>query len=64
MSNIVEERAYLEKLVERYEKRIERNNKLLESVDNPLLDRKKLVERSKHLEEKLELYRNELQKLA
>ena len=64
MSNIVEERSYLEKLVERYERRIERNNKLLESVDNPLLDRKKLVERSKHLEEKLELYRNELKKLA
>lgn len=64
MSNIVEERAYLEKLVERYEKRIERNNKLLESVDNPLLDREKLVERSKHLEGKLELYKNELKKLA
>ena len=64
MSNIVEERAYLEKLVERYEKRIERNNKLLESVDNRLLDREKLVERSKHLEEKLELYKNELKKLA
>ena len=64
MSNIVEERAYLKKLVERYEKRIERNNKLLESVDNPLLDREKLVERSKHLEEKLELYKNELKKLA
>ena len=61
MSN---ERSYLEKLVERYEKRIERNNKLLESVDNPLLDREKLVERSKHLEKKLELYRNELKKLA
>ena len=64
MSNIVEERAYLEKLVERYEKRIERNNKLLESVDNPLLDREKLVERSKHSEEKLERYKNELKKLA
>ena len=64
MSRIVEEIAYLEKLVERYEKRIERNNKLLESVDNPLLDREKLVERSKHLEEKLELYKNELKKLA
>ena len=64
MSRIVEEIAYLEKLVERYEKRIERNNKLLESVDNPLLDREKLVERSKHLEGKLELYRNELKKLA
>ena len=64
MSRIVEERAYLEKLVERYEKRIERNNKLLESVDNPLLDREKLVERSKHLEGKLELYKNELKKLA
>ena len=64
MSKIVEEKAYLEKLVERYEKRIERNNKLLESVDNPLLDRKKLVERAKHLEEKLELYRNELKKLV
>ena len=64
MSRIVEEIAYLEKLVERYEKRVERNNKLLESVDNPLLDREKLVERSKHLEEKLELYRNELKKLA
>lgn len=64
MSKFVEERAYLEKLVERYEKRIERNNALLESVDNPLLDREKLVERSKHLEEKLELYKNELKKLA
>lgn len=64
MSKFVEERAYLEKLVERYEKRIERNNKLLESVDNPLLDREKLVERAKHLEEKLELYRNELKKLV
>ena len=64
MSRIVEEIDYLEKLVERYEKRIERNNKLLESVDNPLLDREKLVERSKHLEGKLELYRNELKKLA
>ena len=61
MSN---ERSYLEKLVERYERRIERNNKLLESVDNPLLDRKKLVERSKHLDQKLELYRNELKKLV
>ena len=64
MSNIVEERAYLEKLVERYEKRIERNNKLLESVDNPLLDRKRIVERVERLEERLELYRNELKKLA
>lgn len=64
MSKFVEERAYLEKLVERYEKRIERNNKLLESVDNPLLDREKLVERAKHLDEKLELYRNELKKLV
>lgn len=64
MSKFVEERAYLEKLVERYEKRIERNNALLESVDNPLLDREKLVERSKHLDEKLELYKNELKKLA
>lgn len=64
MSKFVEERAYLEKLVERYEKRIERNNALLESVDNPLLDREKLVERSKHLEEKLELYKNELKRLA
>lgn len=64
MSKLVEERAYLEKLVERYEKRIERNNKLLESVDNPLLDREKLVERAKHLDEKLELYRNELKKLV
>ena len=64
MSKFVEERAYLEKLVERYERRIERNNKLLESVDNPLLDREKLVERAKHLDEKLELYRNELKKLV
>ena len=64
MSKFVEERAYLEKLVERYEKRIEINNKLLESVDNPLLDREKLVERAKHLDEKLELYRNELKKLV
>lgn len=64
MSKFVEERAYLEKLVERYERRIERNNKLLESVDNPLLDKEKLVERAKHLEEKLELYRNELKKLV
>ena len=64
MSKFVEEKVYLEKLVERYEKRIERNNKLLESVDNPLLDREKLVERSEHLEKKLELYRNELKKLA
>ena len=64
MSKIVEERTYLEKLVERYERRIKINNKLLESVDNPLLDREKLVERLKHLEEKLELYRNELKKLV
>ena len=64
MRNMSEEKTYLEKLVERYEKRIERNNKLLESVDNPLLDMEKLVERSKHLEEKLELYKNELKKLA
>ena len=64
MSKFVEERTYLEKLVERYERRIERNNKLLESVDNPLLDREKLVERAKHLDEKLELYRNELKKLV
>ena len=64
MSKFVEERAYLEKLVERYERRIVRNNKLLESVDNPLLDREKLVERAKHLDEKLELYRNELKKLV
>ena len=64
MSKFVEERAYLEKLVERYERRIERNNKLLESVDNPLLNREKLVERAKHLDEKLELYRNELKKLV
>lgn len=59
-----EEKVYLEKLVERYEKRVERNNALLESVDNPLLNREKLVERSKHLEEKLALYRNMLKKLA
>lgn len=64
MSKFVEERTYLEKLVERYERRIKRNNKLLESVENPLLDREKLVERLKHLEEKLELYRNELKKLV
>ena len=64
MEKMSNERSYLEKLVERYERRIERNNKLLESVDNPLLDRKKLVERSEHLEKKLELYRNELKKLA
>ena len=64
MSKFVEERTYLEKLVERYERRIKINNKLLESVDNPLLDREKLVERLKHLEEKLELYRNELKKLV
>ena len=64
MEKMSNERSYLEKLVERYERRIERNNKLLESVDNPLLDREKLVERSKHLEKKLELYRNELKKLA
>lgn len=64
MSKFVEEKAYLEKLVERYERRIKINNKLLESVENPLLDRKKLVERLKHLEEKLELYRNELKKLV
>ena len=64
MSKNVEERTYLEKLVERYERRIKINNKLLESVDNPLLDREKLVERLKHLEEKLELYRNELKKLV
>ena len=64
MSKNVEERTYLEKLVERYERRIKINNKLLESVENPLLDRKKLVERLKHLEEKLELYRNELKKLV
>lgn len=59
-----EEKVYLEKLVERYEKRIERNNKLLRSVDNPLLDREKLVERVEHLEKKLTLYRNMLKKLA
>ena len=64
MSKFVEERTYLEKLVERYERRIKINNKLLESVENPLLDRKKLVERLKHLEEKLELYKNELKKLV
>ena len=64
MEKMSNERSYLEKLVERYERRIERNNKLLESVDNPLLDREKLVERSEHLEKKLELYRNELKKLA
>ena len=64
MSKIVEEKAYLKKLVERYERRIKINNKLLESVDNPLLDREKLVERLKHLEEKLELYKNELKKLV
>lgn len=64
MSKFVEERTYLEKLVERYERRIKINNKLLESVENPLLDREKLVERLKHLEEKLELYRNELKKLV
>ena len=58
------EREYLEKLVKRYEERVERNNSLLNSVDNPLLNREKLVERAKHLEEKLELYRNELKKLA
>lgn len=59
-----EEKVYLEKLVERYEKRIERNNKLLRSVDNPLLDREKLVERVEHLEKKLTLYKNMLKKLA
>lgn len=58
-----EEKVYLEKLVERYEKRIERNNKLLRSVDNPLLDRKKLVERVEHLEKKLTLYKNMLKNL-
>ena len=64
MSKFVEERTYLEKLVERYERRIKINNKLLESVENPLLDREKLVKRLKHLEEKLELYKNELKKLV
>ena len=64
MKNMSEEKTYLEKLVERYEKRSQRNNELLKSVDNPLLNREKLVERSRHLEEKLELYRNELKKLA
>lgn len=64
MRKMSEEKVYLEKLVERYEKRIERNNTLLRSVDNPLLDRKKLVERAEHLEKKLALYRNELKKLA
>ena len=64
MSKFVEERTYLEKLVKRYERRIKINNKLLESVENPLLDREKLVERLKHLEEKLELYKNELKKLV
>ena len=64
MSKNVEERTYLKKLVERYERRIKINNKLLESVENPLLDREKLVERLKHLEEKLELYKNELKKLV
>ena len=64
MKNMSEEKTYLEKLVERYEKRVERNNELLRSVDNPLLNREKLVERSRHLEKKLELYRNELKKLA
>ena len=64
MSKFVEERTYLEKLVERYERRIKINSKLLESVENPLLDRGKLVERLKHLEEKLELYKNELKKLV
>ena len=64
MSKNVEERTYLEKLVERYERRIKINSKLLESVENPLLDREKLVKRLKHLEEKLELYKNELKKLV
>ncbi len=64
MSKFVEEIAYLERSIERYEERVERNKKLLESVDNPLLDRKRIVERIERLEEKLELYRNELKKLA
>ena len=64
MSKNVEERTYLKKLVERYERRIKINNKLLESVDNPLIEREKLVKRLKHLEETLELSRNELKKLV
>lgn len=64
MSKFVEEIAYLERSIERYEERVERNKKLLESVDNPLLDRKRIVERVERLEERLELYKNELKKLV
>ena len=64
MKKMSKEIAYLERSIERYEERVERNKKLLESVDNPLLDRKRIVERVERLEERLELYRNELKKLA
>ena len=64
MKKMSKEIAYLERSIERYAERVERNKKLLESVDNPLLDRKRIVERVERLEERLELYRNELKKLA
>lgn len=64
MKKMSKEITYLERSIERYEERVERNKKLLESVDNPLLDRKRIVERVERLEERLELYRNELKKLV
>lgn len=61
MKKMSDEKAYLEKLVEMYEKRVERNNELIKAID---IERENLVERSKSLEGKLAHYRNQLNKLV
>ena len=61
MKKMSDEKAYLEKLVEIYEKKVERNNELLKSID---LEREKIVEMSKSLNGKLAHYKNMLKKLV
>ena len=61
MKKMSEEKARLEKLVEMYEKRVERNNELIKAID---IERENLVERSKSLEGKFAHYRNQLKKLV
>lgn len=61
MKKMSDEKAYLEKLVEIYEEKVERNNELLKSID---LEREKIVERSKSLNGKLAHYKNMLKKLV
>ena len=61
MKKMSDEKAYLEKLVEIYEERVEKNNELLKSID---LEREKIVERSKSLNGQLAHYKNMLNKLV